>query len=52
MFWKTLYGVLFISNAVSMTAITFFGWTPTLHQVAGAAFFGAGCGCLAMFSQS
>lgn len=51
MFWKFLWGLLFLSNAVTLAAIQFFGFQPSPHQMADAAFFGAGTACLAMFRQ-
>lgn len=52
MFWKIMWALLAISNGISMTAVVFFGFVPTPHQIAAAAFFGAGAGCIAMFNQN
>lgn len=52
MVWKILWGVLFLSNAVTVAAIEFFGFMPSPQRIAVAAFFAAGTACLAMTNQN
>jgi hypothetical protein len=51
MIWKILWGILFISNSITFTAIAFFGFVPTPKEIGAAAFFGAASACLAILNQ-